>query len=119
MSRLALLAAVVFPPLVAAFVPTKPTPLVTLIYLRLADRFHGFEIAAPWLQALTAAFAEQATSPTRREAIRCKADLHLSFAYRFPPEESTGLAQLACATIALDAPVVWALRFYEQRRARL
>ncbi len=100
--------------LVATFAPTKPTPVLTITNVCLDDQFHGFEIAAPWLQALTAAFAKQATSPTRLEAIRCKNGLHLSCAYRFPAEESAALVQLARETIALDAPVVWVLRFYER-----
>lgn len=97
--------------------PMQPMPVVVITAVRFDERFHGLEISAPWLKTVTAAFAVQATSATRPEAIRCKEWLHLSFAYGFPAEQHEPLRQLASQLIDPNAPAGWEMRFYEQRMA--
>jgi ubiquitin-associated SH3 domain-containing protein len=93
---------------------TRPSPVVTITGLMLTEQFHGLTLAAPWLQRVTAVFAQTAHSPSRTNAIRPKDWLHLSLAYGFPPAQHAGLAALAQECIAINTAVAWELRFYQR-----
>lgn len=93
----------------------QPQGVITISELLLSAEFHGLLIHSPWLEALTADFAARAHSPTRRDALRVKSNLHLSLAYGFAPEHGPALGELARELVDPAAPVDWVLRFYEQR----
>jgi ubiquitin-associated SH3 domain-containing protein len=103
----------------AAAIGSTPRPseeAITISELALKAEFHGLLISSPWLEALTAAFAARASSPTRQEELRLKSWLHLSLAYGFGPEHGPGLGELARELVDPNTPASWELRFYEQRR---
>ncbi|NJN18162.1 MAG: hypothetical protein HC822_18795 [Oscillochloris sp.] len=93
----------------------QPMTEIAITELRLRAEFHGLLISSCWLEELTAIFATRAVSPTRRDAIRCKRNLHLSLAYGFPADQGPGLAVLARELVDPAAPVQWVLGLYERR----
>lgn len=95
--------------------PRRPANPVAITALATATAFHGLLIASPWLEALTAEFAARAASPSRRDALRLKSDLHLSLAYGFRPEHGPALGAMAREMVDHTAPVAWELRLYERR----
>lgn len=94
--------------------PTQPAPPLRITKMALEAEWHGLVVVSPWLAALTADFAANAHSPTRRAALRLKDWLHLSLAYQFAPENGPALAQLAAAHVDPHAPGGWELRLYER-----
>jgi ubiquitin-associated SH3 domain-containing protein len=94
--------------------PCKPAPVFAVREMLLREDFHGLLLNSPWLEALIADWAAGASSPTRREALRLKSDLHLSLAYGFPAEQHAPLAQLARELVDWRIPTDWELRFYER-----
>jgi hypothetical protein len=93
----------------------QPQGVITISELLTTAEFHGLLIASPWLEALTADFAARAHSPTRRDALRVKRNLHLSLAYGFASSDGSALGDLACSMVDPAAPAGWALRLYERR----
>src|SRR5687768_6777172 len=59
----------------------RPQPTVRVTAALFREDFHGLTLDSPWLKALAADFARHAHSPSRREPLRLKEWLHLSFAY--------------------------------------
>lgn len=98
----------------AAALSPMPRRAVTITELLLADEFHGLLVDSLWLEELTADFAARVDSPTLREPLRLKRDLHLSLSYGFRPEDGPGLAALARALVDPAAPAGWELRLYER-----
>jgi ubiquitin-associated SH3 domain-containing protein len=76
----------------------------------------GLVLGAPALVDLAARFARLAPTGPDDDAVRPKADPHLSLAYEFPPEDESALAALAATTVRPDASARWELRLYEGRR---
>ncbi|MEL7228031.1 MAG: hypothetical protein AAGL17_25185 [Cyanobacteria bacterium J06576_12] len=76
--------------------------------------WHGLALEAEGLKRLVEAFAQQADSPTRTEAIRLKDWLHLSLAYDFPLADAPALQQMATKMIEISTPIAWELRFYQR-----
>lgn len=97
-----------------AMADQPPAPVV-IRELHHHAEFHGLLIESPWLEALTAAFAAVADSPTRRDPIRLKSWLHLSLAYGFRTEDGPALGALAAQMVQITAPVGWELRLYERQ----
>jgi hypothetical protein len=93
----------------------RPAEAVRITAMALAQDFHGLLIESPWLEALSSAFKARAASPTRRDPVRPKSNLHLSLAYGFRPEHGPALADLARALVDAQAPTGWELRLYERR----
>ncbi|MEB3230013.1 MAG: hypothetical protein VKJ64_03320 [Leptolyngbyaceae bacterium] len=93
---------------------TKPDPVATVTQLLFLPHWHGLIITSPWLKTLTQAFAAQAISPTRQEALRLKDWLHISLAYEFDPAQAARLQQLAEALVDPSAAVGWELRLYQR-----
>ncbi|NER00205.1 MAG: hypothetical protein F6K30_26485 [Cyanothece sp. SIO2G6] len=93
---------------------TKPNPVATVTGLTFLPHWHGLPITAPWLKQLAQAFATQAVSPTRQEALRLKDWLHVSLAYEFEASDGATLKQLAEELVDPKAAVDWELRFYER-----
>ena len=94
--------------------PHQPAQALTIDRMELSHDFHGLMLRGAWLQAVLRDFASAARSPTRRDALRLKDWLHLSLAYRFPPEHHDPLADLARKLVDIDAAVTWQLHFYER-----
>ena len=90
---------------------------LTITRMLLLPDWIGLTLEAEELRQRIAAFAEIAHSPTRAEALRLKDNLHLSFAYGFPPKQQSALARLAEEMIDPTMPVEWEARFYERRPA--
>lgn len=93
----------------------RPPAPVVIRELHHHATFHGLLIDSPWLEALAADFAAVAQSPSRRDPIRLKRDLHLSLAYGFRPADGPALGARADAMVSITAPVGWELRFYERQ----
>lgn len=93
----------------------RPAEAVTITRLAATAAFHGLLIHSPWLEALAADFAARAASPTRRDSVRLKSDLHLSLAYGFRPADGPALGELARAMVDPAAPAAWELHLYERR----
>lgn len=92
----------------------RPAGAVRVTSMVTEETFHGLLIASPWLEGLAAGFKARAASPTRRDEVRPKANLHLSLAYGFRPADGPGLAELARAMVDPAAPTGWELRLYER-----
>jgi hypothetical protein len=99
----------------AAAHAARPQGVITITELLTSAEFHGLLIASPWLEALTADFADRAHSATRRDALRLKTNLHLSLAYGFAAADGPALGALARRMVDPAAPVAWVLRLYERR----
>ncbi|MEI7770036.1 MAG: 2'-5' RNA ligase family protein [Chloroflexales bacterium] len=91
--------------------PASPVQIREVVSL---DDFHGLLIDSPWLESLTADAIAAAASPTRRDGLRPKTNLHLSLAYGFRPQDGPALATMATALVDVAAPVAWELRLYER-----
>jgi hypothetical protein len=100
-----------------AAMATRPSRPIVITKLLVSAEFHGLLVVSPWLEALTADFADRAASPSRPAALRLKRDLHLSLAYGFRAEDGPALGALACSMVSPEADVAWELRLYEQRPA--
>jgi hypothetical protein len=98
----------------AAALAARPASLVAVTGLACKADFHGLLFSAPWLEGLAADFAARAASPSRRDAIRLKRDLHLSLAYGFRPQDGPDLGALARSLVKPGAPAGWELRLYER-----
>ncbi|KAI9030564.1 hypothetical protein DFJ74DRAFT_702855 [Hyaloraphidium curvatum] len=94
--------------------PSRPDPPLSIARMELGERFHGLLVDAPWLEAVTADFARRARSPTRREALRLKGNLHVSLAYGFRRDQGQRLAALARLMVDPRSKVAWEVRLYEQ-----
>lgn len=92
-----------------------PTPVATISRMTLRPDWHGLEVQSEWLLSFTRQFAQVARSPSRPEPLRLKTWLHVSLAYEFPPAQARPLRQLAEQWVDPQAPVHWALRFYQRR----
>jgi hypothetical protein len=98
-----------------AHLAAVPAPPMAITVAKLmTGSFVGLMIMSPWLEAVTAGFAARAASPSRREPLRVKRNLHLSLAYEFAPKHQSILGMLARALVHPDAPVGWELRLYER-----
>jgi ubiquitin-associated SH3 domain-containing protein len=93
-----------------------PDPVMRVTGTFFHSDFHGLTLQSDWLSYIAVRFSVEAASGTRRDGIRLKEWLHLSFAYQFGPEENQGLKALARRMINPNAPVQWALRFYQHHR---
>ncbi len=91
--------------------PPFPVQIREVAFL---DTFHGLLIESPWLEALTADVAATMDSPTRRDTLRVKSDLHLSLAYDFRSGDGPALADMATSMLDITAPVAWNLCLYER-----
>jgi hypothetical protein len=96
----------------------EPEPAaVRITGMPLLPDWLGLTIEAEELRRRVATFATHATSPARPEAIRLKDNLHVSFAYGFPPDSQETLARLAAQMIDASASVAWDVRFFERNHA--
>ncbi|MFV9506063.1 MAG: hypothetical protein AB4911_16035 [Oscillochloridaceae bacterium umkhey_bin13] len=93
---------------------SRPTQPVVIEALVTSPEFHGLLIDSPWLEALSADFANRAVSATRPGPLRLKRDLHLSLAYGFAAEHGPALGTLAQAMVDPAAPVTWQLELYQR-----
>lgn len=91
-----------------------PQPIITIQQLTFYPDWHGLELKSDWLKNMIATFTKLVASPTQQEAVRLKDWLHLSLAYKFQPEQSKQLIQLAQEYVNLQASVQWELRFYQR-----
>lgn len=92
----------------------RPLHPVGVYGMQLSHTFHGLLIDAPWLQSVIAGFAARAGSPAHDRPLRLKANLHLSLAYDFPPEQHDPLAALARELVDPHASATWEVRLYER-----
>lgn len=95
---------------------TAASPEIAVTGMYFKQGFHFLAIASPWLQQLTATFAQLAQSSTRTDEIRLKTDLHVSLAYGFAPDMEETLRAIAEDLLEGEAADVggWELRFYER-----
>lgn len=91
---------------------------IEIVKMEFRPEWHGLILDSSWLQAIIIDFACKTPSPTRRDAIRPKTDLHLSFAYNFQQGQSDNLRQLAEKMIDPTADCHWELRFYRRDTAQ-
>lgn len=98
----------------SAAMAQRPADAVQITALATEAEFHGLLIESPWLERLAADFKARAVSPTRRDEVRPKTNLHLSLAYGFRPADGPGLGALARELVDPQAPVSWELRLYER-----
>lgn len=96
------------------FLRARPHPVIKITDLIFKPDWHGLELQSPWLQKVMIDFVTTANSPTRREPLRLKQQLHLSLAYGFLPEHKDALICLAQEVVNPKAAVEWELRFYQQ-----
>lgn len=91
-----------------------PQPVITIVQMTFRPDWHGLELRSDWLTQRMNDFANLAHAPTRRENLRLKTWLHLSFAYEFQSEQGEQLADLARQLICPEASVDWEVRFYQR-----
>ena len=89
---------------------SRPHPVISITNMTFRPDWHGLELQSPWLKKVMIDFVTTANSPTRREPLRFKKQLHLSLAYEFQSKHRETLAQLAQAVVNPE----WELRFYQQ-----
>lgn len=99
----------------AAAMAVRPARPLVITELRVSAEFHGLLVCSPWLEALSADFAARAASPSRRDELRLKDNLHLSLAYGFRAEHGPALGEMVRAMVSPQAAAGWELRFYERR----
>lgn len=92
----------------------RPEGAVLVAALATEELFHGLLIDSPWLEALAVGFHARAASPTLRDGVRPKTNLHLSLAYGFSPGQGPALGALARAMVDPAAPTSWVIRLYER-----
>ena len=96
--------------------PSRPDPVIRIADMQFQPDWHGFELESDWIKRLIADFIKNANSSPRREPLRLKEWLHLSFAYDFLPQNYRTLVRIAQKIINPQAAVRWELRFYERHQ---
>lgn len=87
---------------------------IKIVKMEFRPDWHGLILESTGLQEIIVDFACTTPSPTRRDAIRPKTDLHLSFAYDFQQNQGDDLRQLAEKMIDSRADCHWDLRLYQR-----
>ncbi len=93
------------------------SPLAPVVARMVLDgSWFGLLLEAPGLVDLAERFARLAPTGAKDDAVRPKADPHLSLAYEFAPETGDELAALSALVVRPEASARWELRLYEGRR---